>query len=152
MDKYLTLMYLGHSLYYQGNYREAENRLKQGLLCKRLLTKSKNHVQKLNDQPSDQFPEIEVKYKMARCFYELRNFDEATTMLQSIPVKQRPAKVNALLGQIALYQNNYKVAIAAYKEVIKECPLALEAQEKLLEMGVNGSDLKLMILESKPTV
>lgn len=144
-DHYLTLMYNAESLYYEGRYRRAEAAYRQALLAKKTVSKSKTNFNKSQENLSDQFPDNNIKFKIAKCLCEIRKFDEAIQVLQSIPFKQRTPKINFLLGR--LYGNNERSAIAAYKEVLKECPLALDSLESLLSMGVKGIEVNSLVLD-----
>lgn len=48
---------------------------------------------------------------------------------------------------MTLYLNNERCSIIAFKEVLKECPLALESMEKLFEMGVKGIEINSLVLD-----
>lgn len=50
------------------------------------------------------------------------------------------------LAKLFQEQGMDRSAIATYKEVLRECPLALEAAEELLALGVKGIEVNSIIL------
>ena len=62
-------------------------------------------------------------------------------VLQGIPAKLRSVKVNMALGKLYIVNGMERSAISAFKEVLRECPLALEAVQTLIKLGVSYSEL-----------
>lgn len=50
------------------------------------------------------------------------------------------------LAKMCQEQGMERTAITAYKEVLRECPLALEAAEGLLSLGVKGIEVNSLIV------
>lgn len=140
-------MYYGESLFNEYRFRRAEHIFRQALQAKKILVKMKPFVK--NEMASDIFTEPEIKYKIARCLWEIRRTDDAINILQSISIKQRSPKINSLLGKLCHYTRNERCSVSAYKEVIRECPLAMEAIEALLSMGIRGNEVNSLIVDSK---
>lgn len=61
---------------------------------------------------------------------------QAIEVLQSIQARLRTPKINMALANLYRDTGNERPAIAAYKEVLREMPFAVEAAENLLKMGV----------------
>lgn len=144
-EHFLVLIYYAESLYNERLYREAELIFRQALNAKKLWTKTKgsNKV-----EPHDPHSETEIKFKIAKCCVENKHMRDAVSTLQSITMKQRTPKVNMLLGRLLHNSGNDRTAVGAYKEVLKECPLAFEAIEGLITIGVKGIDVNTLILDA----
>lgn len=142
-EHYLTLMYRAESLYNEGRFRLAEEAYRQALLAKKAISKSK--FNKSTENIAEIFPDAQIKFKIAKCLSEIRKNEEAVQILQTIPFKHRTPKINYFLAK--LYNDRKNNAIAAYKEVLKECPLALESIENLLALGVKGNEINSHILD-----
>lgn len=63
----------------------------------------------------------------------------AREILQMISARLRTPKINMALGYIYRDLGMERSAITCFKEVLRECPLALEAVENLLKLGVKVS-------------
>jgi len=71
--------------------------------------------------------EVEVKFKLHQCSVALGQPNQAVNVLQSIVAKQRTAKVSMALGKLYQQIGMERPAVAAYREVVREQPMALEA-------------------------
>uniref|UniRef100_A0A182N6V6 Uncharacterized protein n=1 Tax=Anopheles dirus TaxID=7168 RepID=A0A182N6V6_9DIPT len=148
-----TLVFYAESLFHERRFREAETVYRQALQLKRLLTKSKSPNCKTNvpgpvPGQVDLQSEVELKYKTARCLIEMRCHRDAIVLLQSLGLKQRTPKVNMLLSKLCHNHGHERSAIGTYKEVLKECPLAFEAIEGLLTLGVKGIEVNSLIVDA----
>lgn len=147
-----TLVYYAESLFHERRFREAETIYRQALQLKRLLTKNKSPNCKTTagsvPGPVDLQSEVELKYKTARCLIEMKCYRDAIVLLQSLALKQRTPKVNMLLSKLCHNHGHERSAIGTYKEVLKECPLAFEAIEGLLTLGVKGIEVNSMIVDA----
>lgn len=74
--------------------------------------------------------------------------DDAINLIETIPIKARPAKINALYGNLTQASGYDRLAFAAYKEVVKDCPLAFDIVEQLLEMGLKGIDMNSLVVDA----
>lgn len=144
-EHFQTLIFYAESLYNERQYREAEGIFRQALNAKKLSTKSKGSNK---SEPHDPHSETEIKYKIAKCLVENKHLRDAISTLQSITMKQRTPKVNMLLGRLLHNSGNDRTAVGAYKEVLKECPLAFEAIEGLITIGVKGIDVNTLIVDA----
>ena len=93
--------------------------------------------------------EAEVKYKLFMCHTQQGEHAQALNVLQSVPVKQKLAKHHMALGK--LYERGgpgmKRAAISCYKEVVKSCPMAMEAAQKLMQLGVKAKEIQELTLE-----
>lgn len=142
--RYQTMVYVGWSLQSMGEYRRAEATLKEALQYAKAAAKTK--IAKTTDMFKDGLTEIDVKYAMAECNMAVRQYSQALTLLESIPQRHRTPKVNMRLGRLYQQAGMERPAITAYKEVLKECPLALEAVQELLSLGVRGAEVASLMI------
>ncbi|KAK4298424.1 hypothetical protein Pmani_029230 [Petrolisthes manimaculis] len=142
--RYQTLVYVGRSLHSQGEFRRAEATFKEALQYAKATAKTK--IAKTSDMFKEGLTEIDVKYEMAECNMSVRQYTQALTLLESIPQRHRTPKVNMKLGHLYQQGGMERPAITAYKEVLKECPLALEAVQELLSLGVRGAEVASLMI------
>lgn len=145
-NKFQTYIYYAQSLYKTEEYKKALNIYKNALMFKKSLLKGKGSP-KAAETPKDYMSDTDIKYEMHCCYQKLKDIDESFNILTSIPGKQRTPKVNMALGQMYQDNGNERSAITCYKEVLKECPLALQAAQGLLCLGVKGVEVHSLILE-----
>lgn len=123
-------------MYYTQQYSQAENQYRQALQLKKVISKSRNS-NKINDNPKDISSEVDIKYKIHLCCLALKQRKGAADILQSIPARQRTPKIYMALGNIYKEVGMERSAVTCYKEVLRECPLALGAVEILLKLGIS---------------
>ncbi|XP_075231419.1 anaphase-promoting complex subunit 7-like [Lycorma delicatula] len=146
-DKFLMYIYYGNSLFQMGLYRRAESIYRHALQFKKSVFKSKPAT-KPNETSKDLVSDVDIKYQLHLCYVKLHQSDEAINILQSISAKQRTPKVNMALAKLFQQAGMERPAITAYKEVLRECPMALEAAEGLLSLGVSGAEVNGLILDA----
>lgn len=146
---FLMLMYNGNSLFNQQQYRRADLVFRSALQARKSLTKTRPTTVFLHyyGNLAEMFPDHEIRYKIALCMELTKNVTEAITMLQSISNKQRTPKVNMLLGKLSQRAGKYLNAVSAFKMVIRESPLNLEAIKSLLMLGVTDLEIDIIIAE-----
>ncbi|KAI5703372.1 hypothetical protein M8J75_010997 [Diaphorina citri] len=144
--KFQTYIYYAQSLYQIEEYKKALHIYKNALMFKKSLLKGKGSP-KAAETPKDFMSDTDIKYEMHLCYQKLKDTDESFNILTSIPGKQRTPKVNMALGQMYQDNGNERSAITCYKEVLKESPLALQAAQGLLCLGVKGVEVHSLILE-----
>lgn len=143
--KFHIYVYYADAHFHLGKYKRAESLYKKSLQVRKCLLKSKGATKPLEGQKD--FPtDVDIKYQIHLCLMKLKNSEEAVQVLQSIPGKQRTPKVNMALAKMYQDQGMERAAITTYKEVLRECPLALEAVEGLLSLGVKGVEVNSLIL------
>lgn len=137
--KLQIILYYADALYNTNQYLVAENLYRQALqLKKNIQYKNKNANNKLNENQND-LNDAEVKYKIHLCCIALKQKNAAAEILQMISARMRAPKINMALGNLYKDIGMERVAITCFKEVLRECPLALEAVENLLKLGVKVS-------------
>ncbi|KAG8283976.1 Anaphase promoting complex subunit 7, partial [Homalodisca vitripennis] len=144
--KFQTYVCYAGSLLHLGRYSQAVSVYKQALQYKKSMLKSRT---KPNETAvKDLMPDTDIKYQIHRCLMKLHRNDEAMEVLQSIPGKQRTAKINFALAKLLQQRGMERSAVSAYKEVLRECPLALEAVEGLLSLTVTGAEVNSLVIEA----
>ncbi|XP_015592871.1 anaphase-promoting complex subunit 7 [Cephus cinctus] len=144
--KLLTYVHCADSHFHLGKYRKAESLYKKSLQFRKCLLKSKGATKPPQEGQKDLLSDIDIKYQIHLCLVKLKNPEEALQILQGIPGKQRTPKVNMALARMFQEQGMERSAITSYKEVLRECPLALEAMEGLLSLGVKGIEVNSLIV------
>ncbi|XP_011176287.1 anaphase-promoting complex subunit 7 [Solenopsis invicta] len=147
-SKFHVYVYYADAHFHLGKYRRAETLYKKALQFRKCLLKSKGTGKPMLDGQKDLPSDVNIKYQIHLCLVKSKNLQEALQVLQSIPGKQRTAKVNMALAKMFHEQGMERSAITTYKEVLKECPLALEAAEGLLSLGVKGVEVNSLIVSS----
>ncbi|KAJ8681890.1 hypothetical protein QAD02_017682 [Eretmocerus hayati] len=143
--KFLVYVYCADSYFYLGNYKRAESLYKKSLQFRKCLLKTKNNI-KPNQEGQKELADVDIKYQIYLCLVKMKNPQEALQVLQGVPAKQRTPKINMALAKMFQEQGMERSAIATYKEVLRECPLALEAAEGLLSLGVKGIEVNSIIM------
>ncbi|XP_046739010.1 anaphase-promoting complex subunit 7 isoform X1 [Diprion similis] len=146
--KFLTYVHCADSYFHLSKYRKAESLYKKSLQFRKCLLKSKGATKPPSEGQKELMSDIDIKYQIHLCLVKLKNTQEALQVLQGIPGKQRSAKVNMALAKMFQEQGMERSAITTYKEVLRECPLALNAVEGLLALGVKGIEVNSMIVNS----
>ncbi|XP_066583882.1 anaphase-promoting complex subunit 7 [Prorops nasuta] len=144
--KFHVFVYYADSYFYMGKYKKAESLYKKSLQFRKCLLKTKNTAKPAQDNQKELPSDIDIKYQIHLCLIKIKNPQEALQVLQSIPGKQRTAKVNMALAKMFQEQGMERSAITTYKEVLRECPLALEAAEGLLSLGVKGIEVSSLVI------
>ncbi|RZF49231.1 hypothetical protein LSTR_LSTR014457 [Laodelphax striatellus] len=149
-DKLQMLIYYGDSLFHLGQYRLADSVYRHAIQFRKSIIKSKSTT-KINENNRDIVSDVDIKYQMHLCAVKLNQLDEAIRILQSIFAKQRTPKINMALAKRFQMLGMERPAITAYKEVLRECPMALEAAEALLALGVSAAEGESLVLDSSVT-
>ncbi|KAK6641543.1 hypothetical protein RUM44_013255 [Polyplax serrata] len=144
-EKFQTYVYYGNSLFHLGQYRRAEAMYNKALQFRKGYFKyvGSNKTSNLKEY----MPDMDIKYQIHLCHINLKQNQEAVTVLETIPGKQRSPKVNMALGKLYHLGGMERSSVYAFKEVLKECPLALEAIEGLLNLRLSGAEVQSFVLE-----
>lgn len=119
---------------------QAENLYRQALQMRKIIiNKSKNSNNKVIENQSDIASDVDIKYKIHCCCLALKQKKAAGDILQTIAARQRTPRINMALGNLYKEVGMERSAITCFKEVLRECPLAMEAMENLLKLGINVS-------------
>ncbi|XP_033340172.1 anaphase-promoting complex subunit 7 [Megalopta genalis] len=143
--KFHIYVYYADAHFHLGKYKRADTLYKKALQFHKCLLKSKGAIKPLEGQ-KDLPTDVDIKFQIHLCLLKLKNSLEALQVLQSIPGKQRTPKVNMALAKMCQEHGMKRTAITTYKEVLRECPLALEAAEGLLSLGVKGIEVNSLIV------
>ncbi|KAI9590347.1 anaphase-promoting complex subunit 7 isoform X2 [Glossina fuscipes] len=148
--EYQVLLYYGNACYYERQYRVAIKHFNAALLMRKSMIRYKNVHLAAIENTCEQFGEIETRYRLATCYRDLGEHSQAVATLQALPAKSRTPKVNMLQAKLVQQggSSNTTEAILAYKDVLRECPLAMEAIEALLELGVNGIEVNSLVVNA----
>ncbi|GJQ75763.1 putative anaphase-promoting complex subunit [Trypoxylus dichotomus] len=144
--KFQLYIYYGDSHFNVQQYFQAEEAYAQALQIRKFLVKSKNSLKISETQ--ELTSEVDVRYKMHLCYVYLKQPKKAIEILQNIPTKAKTAKVNMALGNLCRDTGLERQAIGCYREVLKEIPMAVEAAENLLKLGVKGIEINSLMLEA----
>lgn len=140
LGKFHIFLYYADALYQSRHYAQAETLYRQALqMRKTIVSKSKNLQKKVLENQEEVASDVDIKYKIHRCCLALNQKNAAADILQTIAARQRTPKIYMALGNIYKDVGMDRLAITCFKEVLRECPLAVEAMEILLKLGVNVS-------------
>ncbi|XP_067163104.1 anaphase-promoting complex subunit 7 isoform X3 [Apteryx mantelli] len=159
-QKYQLLVYHADSLFHDKEYRNAVSKYTMALQQKKALSKtSKVRPSTGNAASTPQSQclpsEIEVKYKMAECYTMLKQDKDAIAILDGIPSRQRTPKINMMLANLYKKAGQERSSVTSYKEVLRQCPLALDAILGLLSLSVKGAEVASMtmnVIQSIPNL
>ncbi|KAF4517581.1 hypothetical protein B566_EDAN008570 [Ephemera danica] len=165
-----TLVIYGESLLRLGHARKAESILDKALMLRKCITKpikggGANNLGEheiMSDMGESTVLVLkwhrmtgltillvsDVKYLIHECRVSLQDGAGAIAALESVPAKQRSARINMALGHLYRSAGLERSAITAYKEVLRETPVALEAAEALLSLGVSGNEVGSLMLNA----
>ncbi|XP_044753624.1 anaphase-promoting complex subunit 7 [Coccinella septempunctata] len=145
-DELLLSSYHADSLFALGQFVNAEKYFRKCITMRKNISRNK-HVKssdKCNELPRD----VDLKYKVHLCLLSTKKKKEALEVLQSIKGKHRTVKINMALGSLLMEVGKDRLATIAFKEVLEECPFAIEAAENLLKLGVKGADVNSLTVEA----
>ncbi|MBN3274770.1 APC7 protein, partial [Polyodon spathula] len=151
-QKYQLLVYHADALFHDKEYRNAACKYTMALQQKKTLSK----ISKVRPFPgsttsspqAQSLPsEIELRYKIAECYTILKLDKDAIAVLEGIPTRQRTPKINMMLANLYKKAGQERSAVTSYKEVIRQCPLALDAIIGLLSLSVKGAEVASMAMD-----
>ena len=92
--------------------------------------------------------EVEVKYRLSRCYLAHHLNKDAILILETITNRKRGAKINISLA--TLYENSGqdRAAVQCYEQVLKEYPLALDAAQGLVRAGAKAVEINSVLQTS----
>ncbi|XP_070572262.1 anaphase-promoting complex subunit 7-like [Ptychodera flava] len=152
-QKYQIQVWYGDALYEGEEYRKAESVYKRALQMKKVLNKSRARGGQSTVTSEQDLPqEVDVKYRIHECHCHLKQLKEAVGVLESIPGKQKTPKVNMALAKLYQKAGLERSSITYFREVLKECPMALEAVLCLLSLGVKGAEVASLTMNNLPTL
>lgn len=143
--KFQSYVYCGDAYVQLGDFKRAEILYQKALQLKKSAAKAKGKTP-ASIITGDVTSENDIKYQIHVCHVNMKQPAQAISALESIPGKQRSSRVNMALGKLYQQSGNERSAITCYREVLKECPLALEAAKGLLELGVKSGEVATLVL------
>nr|XP_061804123.1 anaphase-promoting complex subunit 7 isoform X2 [Nerophis lumbriciformis] len=151
-QKYQLLVYHADAIFHDKEYRNAACKYNMALQQKKVLSKTSKVRTSAggaaaNLQAQSLPSEIEVKYKIAECYTILKLEKDAIAMLDGIPSRQRTPKINMMLANLYKKAGQERSAVTSYKEVLRQCPLALDAIIGLLSLSVKGAEVASMTMD-----
>ncbi len=139
-------------------YKKAESLFKEAIQLRKQFKSVKRSGGSANDSSEDHdntpaslvkpTSDVEIKYKLHLCYMNTNQSPAAVNTLQCIPAKQRTPKCNLALGKLYQQAEMERPAIGCFREVLKVCPLCLEAAEALMQMGVKSREIGELTLEA----
>ncbi|KAH8313975.1 hypothetical protein KR067_006365, partial [Drosophila pandora] len=164
--EYQVQLYLANSHYKERHFRIAVRQLDDLLQQRRTMIRYKNACLVAIESAYAQFTDVELRRRLAECYKEIGEFFQAIATLTAIPVKSRTPRVNLMLARLqhrargsstmatsitSLGCRNKKEATLAYKDLVRDCPMALQAIEALLELGVDGNEVNSLVMSAATT-
>lgn len=151
-QKYQLLVYHADAIFHDKEYRNAASKYNSALQQKKVLSKTSKVRPSTGGTTSSvqaqSLPsEIEVKYKIAECYTNLKLDKDAIAVLDGIPSRQRTPKINMMLANLYRKAGQERSAVTSYKEVLRQCPLALDAIIGLLSLSVKGAEVASMTMD-----
>ena len=128
-------------------YRQAAQRRRVGMAA--AAAAARRPAQSPYGHAVENAAEALLKFKEAQCNVELGETSSAINALEAIPVKWRTCAANLCLGRLLRNAGLKRNAINAYKEALRQNPLALEAVAPLVQLGVSSEDI-MAIMQSAP--
>jgi len=86
--------------------------------------------------------EASLKFKIGRCHLALREYRAALAELETIPARARTLPVTMTLAKTYRRTGYERAAVACYKEVVRDCPYAVDAIAALAELGCSGEEIR----------
>ncbi|GIY82578.1 anaphase-promoting complex subunit 7 [Caerostris extrusa] len=142
--KYQTYVYYADSLYQLKEFKRAEGIYKKAIQLRKSFSKTKGKTPTL--PAGEVTSEVDIKYKMHLCLVSLKQYSQAIAILDTIPAKQRTPCINMALAKLNHQGGNERAAITYYKEVLRECPFAVDASHGLLNLGTKSGEVASMMV------
>lgn len=144
---YLMFVYSGDSLYNLKFYGQAEQVYQNSLRARKAIVK--RNPPSVYEKYIDQYTEVDMIYKIAKCFDLTSQPQQAIRMLELVPPEHRTGKVNSLLGRLSLQTGLYNQGKDALIQAIRECPLNFDAIKRLLAFGTTEHVFADVLFESE---
>jgi len=145
---YQAKVFQADALLQMKEFRRAETLYKQALSARKHYLKTRLIKSPDGSESGDLTCEVEVKYSLHKCYMAIGQHNQALSILQSVIAKQRTPKINEALGRLYHQQGMERPAIAAYREVVRECPYALESIKPLMQLGVKTKEIHELVLDA----
>ncbi|XP_017116379.1 anaphase-promoting complex subunit 7 [Drosophila elegans] len=151
--EYQAQLYLNISLYKERQVRAALRLFDDMIHQRRLMVRHKNACLLAIESVYPEFGEVELRRRAAKCYREIGNPGMALATLLEVPVKSRTPRINLMLARLNHHGPgpgcpNRAEALHAYKEVVRECPMALPMIQALLELKVDGNEVNSLVMHA----
>lgn len=87
------------------------------------------------------YNETRFRFKEAQCLKELGSLVEAASVLDQIPRASRTLAVHMMLGNLYAASTRKNAAIECFLDAVRTDPFALEASERLAELGADRNKI-----------
>ncbi|EGG23365.1 anaphase promoting complex subunit 7 [Cavenderia fasciculata] len=99
--------------------------------------------------------EYDLRYKIALCFINTKKINLAISYLESIPNTSRSLDINLTMARLykdmsGVGKERTKDAILCFKEVLRICPLCIEATIAIKELGEDPELFLTQVLHKQP--
>ncbi|RWS05178.1 Anaphase-promoting complex subunit 7-like protein [Dinothrombium tinctorium] len=138
-QEYQIHVFYADSLFQNQRYSQAENIYKKALDLRKAISRNKKKTQSLTSTECG--TETDLKYQLYLCAKKRQDYRNALHILESIPQRQRSAKINLALGEMYHREKSDSNATACYKEVLKENPLAFQVIIILIKLNVKAKEI-----------
>lgn len=142
-------IYSANSHYIRKQYRKAEHIYRISLVARKSVGKTNTNMSYNLESLIELYPENEIRYKIGLCLEQMTELPDALSALNSIPHRQRNLKINMMIGKLSMLLGKCQNAEAAFKCVVRDSPLNLEAMKGLLTLGVPEIEVSGIISQSK---
>ncbi|XP_016972925.1 anaphase-promoting complex subunit 7 [Drosophila rhopaloa] len=151
--EYQVQLFLSNSQYKEGQHRAALRHFDDMIHQRRMMARHKNACLLAIESAYPEFAEVELRRRAAECYREIGNPEMAISTLLQVPVKSRTPRINLMLARLqhhgpGLGCPNKAEAMHAYREVVRECPMALQVIQSLLELKVDGNEVNSLVMHA----
>lgn len=148
---FLLQIYTANCHFHRKQYRKARGMYDLALIARQKILRRETRTPFIQNLETviETFPEHEIRYKKALCSEQLNEPNEALTALVDVPSRQRNLKINMMIGKLSMQTGKHKQADLAYRLVIRESPLNLEAIRALLTLNLTGQDISNLLVDCK---
>ncbi|EDV47386.1 anaphase-promoting complex subunit 7 [Drosophila erecta] len=151
--EYQVQLYLVNSQYKERHHRAALRNFEEITHQRRLMARHKYNCLVAIESSYPEFEDAEQRRRAAVCYREIGNPGMAVSTLLQVPAKLRSPSMNLMLARLLHQGNgfgfpNKSDAVLAYKEVLRECPMALQVIEALLHLGVDGNEVNSLVMHA----
>lgn len=146
---FLLQIYTADSHFHRKQYRKAEHIYRIALVARKSIIKGKTAMSLNFENLVEKFSELEIRYKIALCLEQIHEPSEALAALNGISNRQRNLKVNMMIGKLSMQLGKCSNAETAFKAVVRESPMNLEAMRGLLSLGLSEMEISNILVESE---
>ncbi|XP_043659698.1 anaphase-promoting complex subunit 7 [Drosophila teissieri] len=151
--EYQVQLYLVNSYYKERHHRAALRHFEEIIHQRRHMVRHKNACLVAIESSYPEFGDAEQRRRAAECYREIGNHSMAVSTLLQVPAKLRSPRINFMLARLQHHGSGYgysnkSEALFGYKEVLRECPMALQVIEALLDLGVDGNEVNSLVMHA----